>query len=164
MSKSFRFLTLLLLCLGLAQPAGAKQCYSSQEFEAEQGLRIQSELMVIALNCQHMAYRKGNLYIRYREVARQQHDLFSGYENTLLEYYRRNGSANPESALNDLRTDLANKVAVKSAQMRPDIFCYQHRDRIESALDMNTEQFRQWARTPAPGDPTSQPLCRDRDY
>jgi len=153
-----------LFLSGLVTWPAMANCYNSAEYEAEQGLRIQSELMVIALNCQHMAYRKGNLYIRYREISRQKEDLLKGYENTLMEYFRRKGSGNPESSLNDLRTNLANAVAIKSAQMRPDIFCYQNRDRIEAALEMNTEQFRQWAKTPSVGDPTSQPLCRDRDY
>lgn len=138
-------------------------CYSSKEYEAEQGLRIKSELMVIALNCQHMAYRKGNLYMRFREVSRQNADLFQSYERTLMDYYRRHGQ-NPEKAINSLRTDMANKVSLKSASMRPDIFCYNHRNYIEAALDMDRESFRRWARSPEPANPTSKPLCRDRDY
>jgi hypothetical protein len=152
----------LLLCVISVKTTSAK-CYSSEEFEAEQGLRIKSELMVIALNCQHMAYRKGNLYMRFREVSRQNEGLFKSYESTLINYYRKQGR-NPEKSLNDLRTDMANKVAVKSASMRPDIFCYNHRNFIETALDMDQESFRRWARQPVAANPTSAPLCRDRDY
>ena len=61
-----KFWVSLFLCL-LAVPAQAqmkvdvgvpaeagRQCYTHEEAEAEQGIRIHSELMVIALNCQHM--------------------------------------------------------------------------------------------------------------
>ena len=43
------FLCVMMLCA----PAFAK-CYTSKEVEAEQGVRILSELMVIGLNCQHL--------------------------------------------------------------------------------------------------------------
>jgi len=162
MKRILSYLTAFIITISHTGVAVAS-CYSSAEYEAEQGLRIHSELMVIALNCQHMAYRQGNLYMRFREVTRQNQGLFKSYENTMMNYYKGQGK-NPEAGLNNLRTSLANKVAVKSASMRPDIFCYNHRNYIESALDMDSEQFRRWAKQPKPSEPTSQPLCRDRDY
>lgn len=154
---------LSILLLSNVSQAFAAACYSSEEFEAEQGLRIHSELMVIALNCQHMAYRKGNLYMRYREVTRQNEGLFKNYENILAKYYNRQG-LNGNKKVTALRTSLANDIAVKSAKMRPDVFCYNHRNYIDQALEMDQEQFRQWAKQPSTTTPTSAPLCRDRDY
>ena len=163
MKKILSFFTAFIALFSMTGTSIAANCYSSAEYEAEQGLRIQSELMVIALNCQHMAYRKGNLYLRYREVSRQNNDLIKSYEGTLMKHYKREGK-NPEKNLNNLRTNLANKVAIKSASMRPDIFCYNHRDYIETAMNMDREAFRRWAKQPEPSNPTSKPLCRDRDY
>lgn len=163
MKRILSVFTSLLITLSVSTPAWAASCYSSAEYEAEQGLKIKNELMVIALNCQHMAYRKGNLYLRYREISRQNEALFKMYEQTLINYYRNHGQ-NPDASLKSLHTQLANKVALKSANMRPDIFCYNHRDYIETALEMDRESFRRWAKQPNPSEPTSQPLCRDRDY
>ena len=79
-----RFLLCVSLCL-LAVPAQAqmkvdvgvpaatgRQCYTQEEAEAEQGIRIHSELMVIALNCQHMT-PKGwkNFYQQYQELIHE---------------------------------------------------------------------------------------------
>jgi cell division protein FtsB len=163
MKRILSVFTSLVISLSVSTPAWAGACYSSAEYEAEQGLKIKNELMVIALNCQHMAYRKGNLYLRYREISRQNEDLFKMYEQTLMNYYRNNGQ-NADREIKSLNTNLANKVAVKSANMRPDIFCYNHRDYIEQALEMDREAFRRWAKQPNPSEPTSRPLCRDRDY
>ena len=74
---------LILVCFSVqAQAAG---CYNSSEAEAEQGIRIHSELMVIGLNCQHMTPRGWkNFYQEYREITSRYRDLFSGYEQTLI--------------------------------------------------------------------------------
>lgn len=163
MKRILSLLVSLAIAMSISVPTWANSCYSSKEYEAEQGLKIKNELMVIALNCQHMAYRKGNLYMRYREISRQNEDLFKMYEQTLINYYRSQGQ-NPDTSLKSLHTKLANKVALKSASMRPDIFCYNHRNFIETALGMDREAFRRWARQPNPAEPTTHPLCRDRDY
>ena len=163
MKKIYGFILLGLMLIHTISPALAATCYNSDEFEAEQGLRIHSELMVIALNCQHMAYRNGNLYMRYREVTRQNEGLFKGYEKILANYYARQG-LNGDKKVTDLRTSLANEIAVKSAKMRPDIFCYNYRHYMDQALQMDQEQFRQWAKQPSTTTVTSAPLCRDRDY
>jgi hypothetical protein len=135
------------------------QCYSAAEVEAEQGLRIHSELMVISLNCQHVSHQSGNLYIQYKDFSRQHQDLISNYESTLKNYYRRTGSANPERAINDLRTDLANKVSTDAARMKPNVFCKYYGSRIQQALQMDRAKLRRWAATVFPSHPVSKPIC-----
>ena len=54
----------------------AASCYTMEEAEAEQGIRIHSELMVIGLNCQHMKFSDGtNLYLEYREFTKEHENL-----------------------------------------------------------------------------------------
>ena len=146
----------VILFMGGSAFAG---CYNKAEVEAEQGLRIHSELMVISLNCQHMSHKRGNLYILYREFTRKHQALFSDYERRLMSYYQRQGVRNPERKLHNMRTWLANSVAEDAAQMRPDLFCRAYSERIPEALRLDTRQVRQWAETSFPTQTLSQPVC-----
>ena len=58
-----RFALLFTIMLfGFTEVVYAGACYSRKEAEAEQGIRIHSELMVIGLNCAHMADANGPPY------------------------------------------------------------------------------------------------------
>lgn len=137
----------------------AQQCYSPTEFEAEQGLRIHSELMVISLNCQHVHHVNGNLYMQYKDFTRRHGNLISAYEQTLKNYYTRAGNVNPEKSINDLRTSLANRISNDAARMKPNVFCKVYGDRITQALRMDRNKLRRWAATPFEGHPVSRPIC-----
>ena len=139
--------------------AAQAACYTPAELEAEQGLRIHSELMVISLNCQHVSHGNGNLYIQYKDFTRRHHDLIAGYEQTMKDFYRRTGVANPESQINDLRTTLANKISTDAARMKPNVFCKAYGSRIVQALGMSHDTLRQWAATYFPSHPVSYPIC-----
>jgi len=138
----------------------ANSCYSNAEAEAEQGIRIHSELMVIGLNCTHMGAKAGiNLYGQYRQFTADHGDLFATYEKLLLKHFRENGSKNPEADINTLRTKYANKISKDAAGMRPDIFCSKYAPRVISASDMQRADIRKWAATIYDSHPVSKPLC-----
>jgi hypothetical protein len=152
-------LVLLALTIGTAH-AERRSCYSMREAEAEQGIRIHSELMVIGLNCQHMTPRgEVNLYSQYRSFTSSYSDLLAGYEQTLIDYFKRSGHPNPVASLNLMRTAFANKISTDAARMRPDIFCKRYTSRIGQASGMNRQQVRKWASTFFPSHPASQPIC-----
>lgn len=137
-----------------------RQCYTPEEAEAEQGIRIHSELMVIALNCQHMTPRGWkNFYQQYREITARNANLIGNYENVLISYFALAGKANPERALHDLRTDFANKVSTDAAKMRPDIFCATYAPRLPKVDKMSTAELQAWARMIDPAHPVSRPPC-----
>ena len=168
-----KFWLSLSLCL-LAVPAQAqmkvdvgvpaaegRQCYTREEAEAEQGIRIHSELMVIALNCQHMTPRGWkNFYQQYQEITRRHADLIGGYENVLINYFALAGRPNPELAFHDLRTTLANKVSTDAARMRPDIFCANFAPRLPKVDKMSTAEIKAWAADIDPSHPVSHPFCQ----
>ncbi len=149
---------LILLCLSVqAQAAG---CYNSSEAVAEQGIRIHSELMVIGLNCQHMTPRGWkNFYQEYREITSRHRDLFSGYEQTLINYNSRNGGS-AEKKMHHMRTAFANKVSTDAAQMRPDIFCATYAPRIPAVAKMSRQEFQNWIVSAAQSQPQTQPSCQ----
>lgn len=168
-----RFLLCLSFCL-LAIPAQAqmkvdvgvpaadgRQCYTREEAEAEQGIRIHSELMVIALNCQHMTPRGWkNFYQQYQQITARNADLIGGYENTLINYFALAGKSNPELAFHDMRTNFANKVSTDAAKMRPDIFCANFAPRLPKVDKMSTAEIKAWAADLNGGSPVSRPLCQ----
>lgn len=160
MKLLFRFVILLFVCVPVSAQASA--CYRAQEAEAEQGIRIHSELMVIGLGCQHMAQANGkNLYLAYREFTGKHQDLFATYERILMKYFKKNGAGDgsAEAKLNALRTRFANKISNDQAKMRPDIFCKRYSPRITQVIDFEHDDLRRWAATIYDSHPVSQPLC-----
>lgn len=150
---------IFLLVIAFSSPAFSK-CYTMKEAEAEQGIRIHSELMVIGLNCQHLWPKsQPNLYKQYQQFTSKNSHLFSEYEKTLLSLYRDEGVSNPEKRLHQVRTDFANKISKDAAVMRPDAFCATYAPRIPKAAQMDTAKLRKWASTVFPGHPVSHPIC-----
>ncbi len=153
------FLIVLLSTVAVSSSAFAK-CYSMKQAEAEQGIRIHSELMVIALNCQHLGSKKEeNLYTRYRKFTSKHASIFAGYETTLIDFFRSEGKSDPVMELNTLRTDFANKISKDAATMRPDGFCKVYAPRIAKAAKMNDADLHKWASTIFPSHPVSRSLC-----
>ncbi len=168
-----KFLAVFALALSLAaqsalaeasvrvRPNFVSGCYTQTEAVAEQAIRIHSELMVIGLNCQHMTpVGQKNLYQSYREFTAKHSHLFAAYENTLIGYFRRTGSGNPESELNVMRTQFANKISLDAAKMRPDLFCNHYMPRIQKVSTMGNDDIQKWAATFFPGHPPSKPVCQ----
>ncbi len=155
------FVFLSLFILSIPNVSWAKACYSNREAEAEQGIRIHSELMVIGLNCAHMADANGNnLYLEHKKFTAKHEDLFSTYEDILMSFMRKNGDRNPEKSMHGLRTKFANKISTDVATMRPDIFCRTYAGRIEKVSKMDRDSVRKWATMDFPHHPVSRPLCQ----
>ncbi len=151
---------LTVLAVLLSMPAYAGNCYSNAEAEAEQGIRIHSELMVIGLNCQAIGARHGlNLYGDYQQFTVDHSTLIQKYESILLKYFANNGGGKAEAQLNKLRTDFANKISKDAANLRPDVFCSKYAPRITKASEMDRTAVRKWASTFYKSHPVSKPLC-----
>jgi hypothetical protein len=164
MRRFFAFMALFAALGGMGIPqarAAGKACYRADEAQAEQGVRIKSELMVIGFNCAGMSshYGSQNLAADYSRWAARHSKLFSDYENKLLAYYKRQGEKNPEASLVTLGTVLANKVATDAAHMRPDLFCAKYAPRISKVSTMDDATIRRWSATFFPGHPPSHPVC-----
>lgn len=148
-----------LTCFALVPDGKAASCYTDAEAEAERAVRIHSELMVIGLNCQHMRFSDGtNLYLEFRKFTADHGDLFAGYENRLLQYFQRQG-LNGEAEVNSLRTNVANKISLDVARMKPDRFCNHYAGRILKVAGFSDHDIRQWAATSYASHPVSRPLC-----
>lgn len=140
--------------------AFASACYTQQEMEAEQGLRIHSELMVIALNCQHIAGGNESPYAQYQAFTKRHADIFGKYEQVMQLHFEHAGADKPERALDTMRTKMANKISADAAKMRPAKFCQTFLPRIDAAMKMSGEDVKVWAGTFYKSHPVSKPLCQ----
>lgn len=162
MNNALFLLSIICLSFYSFAASASEQCYRMDEAEAEQGIRIHSELMVIGLNCQHMGMRAGhNLYGQYRQFTADHANLFAGYEETLMAFFKAYGANSPEQELNALRTKYANKISHDVATMRPDVFCARYAPRVVKAAELSQDELREWASTFYEGYPVSYPFCAD---
>lgn len=144
--------------LSFTSSAFAAACYSAGEFEAEQGLRIHSELMVIGLTCVKMQGGM-EMYNKYQKFTQKNQQLLSSYENHIIDFYRRQGEPDPEAKFHTLRTKLANTISKQAITMSPSSFCAQFGPRVDKALQMDQKKLRHWAQHVWPNTPTSAPVC-----
>jgi hypothetical protein len=149
---------MVLLTLTGAADARPRECYTATEFEAEQGLRIHSELMVIGLTCMKMPHGQ-SLYGKYQDFSLKNAGLISEYESDMIGYYRKSGVKNPEMSLHTLRTNLANEISQHAISMSTLSFCQQFSPRIDKALGMDQTKIRRWAQHVWAKQPTIKPLC-----
>ncbi|MDB2682640.1 hypothetical protein N9Z27_00105 [Alphaproteobacteria bacterium] len=157
--KNFVTIAVLFVLTLATSQAWAADCYSKAEAEADQAIRIHSELMVIGLNCQHMGQRQGlDLYGDYRKFTAKHAALFANYEQTLMSFYERIGQS-PMKGINDIRTRYANSISQSASKIRPDVFCAKYSDRIEQTKNMVQSQIRKWASSVNQSHPVSYPLC-----
>lgn len=159
MRSAGRYIASFMVALLFAIPSAeaSRSCYNQQEYEAEQAIRIHSELMVIGLTCQRMPGNTG-IYGKYRKFTLKHESLLAAYENRLLAFYRRQGKP-PSKSLHHLRTSLANEISQRAIRMSTVRFCKNYSSRIDKALQMDQETVRLWARKSWPNQSTTEPLC-----
>ena len=153
-----KWLTAFATVFFLVSASSAEACYGAREFEAEQGLRIHSELMVIGLTCIKMPQGQ-DLYRKYQHFTVKNARLISGYETDMINYYGRKGVRSPEQRFHTLRTDIANEISRRAIKMSTLRFCRQFSPHIDQALAMDQQQLRQWAQHVWPSQPTTEPVC-----
>ncbi len=154
MTKSVVFAALLILFL----TSRAEACYTAREVEAEQGIRIHSELMVIGLTCVNMP-RGQELFNKYQYFTSKNASWISSYEADLIHHYADEGLANPEQQFHALRSELANEISRKAVTMSTANFCQQFAPRIDQALAMDDATLRRWARQVWPGMAMPEEAC-----
>ncbi len=148
------------LCLLISMPAYAGSCYSKAEAEAEQGIRIQNELMVIGLTCNSLGKRHGlTPYADYQKFKVANTSVLEKYNNIMLSHFAKSGGGSPDKQLRTLSTSFGNKISEDAAKLRPDVFCSKYLPRITRALEMNSNDFRRWASTFYASHPVTKPMC-----
>lgn len=121
----------LLVCAALlaATPAfAANSCYTKAEVDAEQLLRLHSELMVITVTCRYGSQGQ-NLVPAYTDFTKKNITELHDAEQTMLAYYQKHGGGGTD-ALDKLRTRLGNEFGQRIADVSAPEYCKANRDRV----------------------------------
>jgi|tagenome__1003787_1003787.scaffolds.fasta_scaffold20253243_1 hypothetical protein len=122
-----------------AKPA----CYSAAEYDAEQAVRLHTELMVIGLTCNAIeADRK--LFSKYQQFTTKNRTSLLNWEKILIGHFSQTGKSNPTRQFDDFRTVVANEVAQRSALLTPPVFCQTHSDIVDHALSLSESDLKRY--------------------
>ena len=122
-----------------AKPA----CYSAAEYDAEQAVRLHTELMVIGLTCNAIeADRK--LFAKYQQFTTKNRTSLLNWEKILIGHFSQTGKSNPTRQFDDFRTVVANEVAQRSALLTPPVFCQTHSDIVDQALSLSDSDLKRY--------------------
>ncbi len=135
-------------------------CYSKAEAEAEQGLRIHSELLVIGLTCVKM-HGGFSSYNKYERFTVNNADKIADYEAVLIEYFKSEGSETPVADLHNLRSFLANDISKHAVKMGVQTFCDMFSSRLDEVIRMSSGQYTRWAKFALTKNPSTEPRCTE---
>jgi hypothetical protein len=129
--KYARYLLAGMLAISGAVPALAKggACYSASQLDAEQLLRLHSELMVITVTCRQASDGR-DLGAVYGDFTKKNIGVLHNAEQTMIAYYKSHGKGAALDQLDRLRTVLANEYGQKAADMSSAAFCESYRDKV----------------------------------
>lgn len=129
-----------------AQPTQTQlACYNPAEVEAEQGLRLHSQMLAASLACGQAANDGGALYRQYHAFTKSQSTLLRGWERTMIGHFRRQGTADPTAGFDALRTGLANEASQRISVVTVPIYCAAHLGDLRQAFTLSPAAFRQQA-------------------
>jgi hypothetical protein len=125
-AQSFFIVAFILAAL----PAWAESaCFTPEQRQAEQWLRLHSELMVIAVTC-HQDSSGRSLSNEYVSFTRKNIRTLHKAEQTLMAYYKATSKRDPVERLDQFRTRLGNEESNKAAKMSAPEFCGLYRDDV----------------------------------
>jgi len=107
----------------------APRCYSPAELDAEQLLRLHSELMVISLTCKQASSGQ-DLISAYTGFTRNNIAVLREAEQTMIRYYDAISGGAGIANLDRLRTRLGNEYGQEIADDSAPAFCQQKRDMV----------------------------------
>ena len=138
MKLVMKILLTFLICILIAAPVmAAPICYAPDEAEAEQGLRLQNELLLVGMACGKAA--------SYRQFIEAHNDLWQDYEETLQKFYtgkKSMSSAAAKKEISDLRVKFGNETGLRMGQISKPLYFRMHLQSFKDMKDKNDTQIR----------------------
>jgi hypothetical protein len=135
--------TAALLAVFATSVQAKPPCYTPAEFEAEQGIRLHTELMVVGLTCQEMGPKdQPSLFAQYKMFTLKNQKQIQAWENDLIAYYKRTAKGNPNRAFDTFRTRLANETSQRAIALTTPVFCVDHVPVIAKAMSTDIQVIR----------------------
>ncbi|MDE2030164.1 MAG: hypothetical protein KGI97_06330 [Alphaproteobacteria bacterium] len=139
-----------------ALAAGA--CYTPKQMQAEQLLRLHSELMVITVTCRQ-ASDGASLVPSYTDFTKKNIRMLHNAEQVMIGYYKAHDRGSPVARLDRLRTLLGNEYGQKSADMSAPAFCAAYRNMVPDFDSAPVSAIRDEVRRMEAADRSYEPLC-----
>lgn len=134
-------------------------CYSRAEFDAEQAIRLHTELMVIGLSC-HRYFPQQRVFDRYQEFTTRHRALLMEWEKELVAHFRKNERGNPTRLFDAFRTEVANEISQRAALLSVPVYCTNQIRVVDTASAMSGEEFKRFANQSGGLRLGSRPLCQ----
>ena len=141
----------LLLGSAVGAAAATPQCLRSNEVEAEQAIRFQTELMVVSDTCGAQTYTR---------FARRNREALVQYQQQVIERFRRAGAAHAEERFDAYLTKLANEASLRLGAEPLTVMCRDSQSLLATAEALSGDQFRRYVAEQAAAD-NSDRRCRD---
>jgi hypothetical protein len=139
--------------------ASAADCYSPAEYEAEQALRLQSELTVIAYGCPTPPGAIP-LAIQYGQFVKSHQKQFAQWQGALRAYLRKTERGNVDRHFDNLASLISNQLSNRQALVSPLTFCANEMARFDALVAMKDEDLLKQVRDNAVVRISSRPPCR----
>ena len=127
---------MLLAVLLLPAQAKAAACYPPLEQEAEQLVRLHSQLMVITLSCRTTSDGTP-LPPAYQKFTKTYLQNIKDAERALINWHRKNNGGNGISRLDRLRTEFSNEYSRTLALLTPARYCEAYRNYVAQAANFD---------------------------
>jgi hypothetical protein len=140
-----------------ALSAHAEACYTQDQFDADRGLRMHSDVEVVMLTCRY-ATNGEDLRKTYAQFLKKNSAQIRKWENTIAVTFASTGGSRNE-VIDNFRTRLANEKAGQAAQMRAKPFCAQWANFVPFVTNLTPPQVLEYIRAPDSARPTKRPPC-----
>jgi hypothetical protein len=150
-------LLVFFLALLFPMPLLAGACYTAEEFEAEQGLRLHTDMEVIMLTCKYDGYKRP-LRDSYATFLKKYSKTIRKWENVIARSYAETGGSRNE-VIDNFRTALANQKSHEAADLTPRQFCIKWANWMPAVAAWNQQQLLQYVHTPEPAVRPRKPPC-----
>jgi 3-keto-L-gulonate-6-phosphate decarboxylase len=152
MTRAGLVVALVAAAMLQAIPAESRNCYSKAEFEAEQAILFQTNLMVVSSACHDASYVTFRMH-NASAIIRYQHEM--------IDYFRHTGSRQPARSFETWITHLANEAAEKETGTPTPQICQQAASMLKLAGGLQPKQFHDLVAARAAADPDpAHPLCK----
>jgi len=150
------FFSTVLVFILLTQAAFADNCYTADQYRAEQAIRFHTNMMVVGLYCK--AALQENTYAVYQNFTHRNQNVIQKQESVLISYFKKQGGA--EKNFHTFRTDLANRASLQAGQGTM-VFCHSLEQDYMRSKDMIPRDFQRWIEQVSLTEPqpSTQSLC-----
>lgn len=141
-----------VMLAGMISVAQAATCYRTEEIEADQAVRFQTQLMVLSDSCGSTSYSQ----FTHRNAS-----TLAAYQEKMIGYFRRITGRGADSAFDRFITSLANKTALDAGKEPIASLCSRSAEFLTKAQGFDREQFVHYVAEQAAAQRGNYTICKD---